>query len=79
MLNLLEKFTFSYLERKIPSFGKFGPKNKNCLFDMKLGILANSNMQISMVMFTFSVLDRKKPFWGKFGPKKSKLSDWDKS
>ena len=33
--------------------GKFGPKNQNCVFKLKFGILTNLNMQNSMEMLTF--------------------------
>ena len=42
---------------------KFSPKNPKCLFRMKHGISANSNMLNSMVVFTFSVLDWNYCFW----------------
>ena len=45
-----------------PGFGpeihfldKFGPKNQNCLFEMKLGTYTNSNM-LNSTVFKF-------PFW----------------
>ena len=43
--------------------GKFGPKNQNDQFKVKLDTWTYSNMQNSMVMFTFFVFDRKYLFW----------------
>ena len=48
---------------EIPFLGKFGPKNQNCHFKLKIGTYTNSNMQNSMILFTFFVLERKYPFW----------------
>ena len=42
---------------------KFGPKNQNYQFKLKLGTKINSNMQNSVVIFIFPFLDRKYPFW----------------
>ena len=33
---------------EVPFLGKFGPKNKNCQFQLKFGGSTNSNMQNSM-------------------------------
>ena len=49
--------------------GKFGSKNQNCQFKVKLDIYTNSNMQNSMVMFTFFRFQPEVLFLGKFGPK----------
>ena len=35
-------------------FGKFGPKNRNCQFKLKIGTQTNSNMKNSIVIFLFS-------------------------
>ena len=53
----------SCFEREILFVGKFCPKIQNCLFKIKLGAEANSNMLNSVVMFRFSLLDQKYPFW----------------
>ena len=49
----------------MPFLGKYGPKNQNCCFKLKLSTLPNLDMQVSMVMFTFSIFDRKYSFWSK--------------
>ena len=56
-------FTFAILERKYPSLGKYGLKNQNCLFDLKLGAQNKSNNRNTMMMFTFPFVDQKYPFW----------------
>ena len=48
-------FTFSVLNRKYPFSGKFGLKNQNYQFRLKLGTWNNLNIQNSKVMFIFSV------------------------
>ena len=48
---------------QIPFFGKFGPKNQNCQFNLKFGTWTNSNMQNSMAMFNFSAFDWNYPLW----------------
>ena len=42
--------------------GKLGRKNENCCLKLKFNILANLNMQNSIVMLTFFALDPKYPF-----------------
>ena len=42
---------------------KFGPKNQNCQFKLKLGTQTNSNMQNSITVFAFYILDRKHHLW----------------
>ena len=44
---------FFLFRAKIHFLGKFGPKIKNWLFKVKLGVWANLNMQNSVAMFTF--------------------------
>ena len=43
--------------------GKFGPKNQNDQFKVKLDTWTNSNMQNSMGMFTFLFSAKKYSFW----------------
>ena len=63
--------------------GKFGPKNQNCQFKMKLDTYTNPNIHNSMVMFTFFCFWPEILFLGKFGPKsqncqfKVKLLRWN--
>ena len=38
-------------------FGKFGPKNQNCQFKLKLGSWNNSNMQNGSVYFFCFILE----------------------
>ena len=52
---------------EIPFLGKFGPKNQNCHFQLKLSSKTYWNMESSMVVFTFSVLQIL--FLGNFWPK----------
>ena len=54
---------------EIPFLGKFGPKNQNCQFKVKLDIYANLSMQNSMVMFTFFSFLTGSTLFGQFGPK----------
>ena len=53
---------FSFSTGSTIFWGKFGPKNKNYQFKLKLGIYTNSNMENSIVTFTFSVCDWKYSF-----------------
>ena len=55
---------------KIPSLGKFGPKNQNCQFKLKFGILTNSSKKDSLVTFMFSIVYRKDSFWAQIYSKK---------
>ena len=57
----------------LPFFGKFGPKNQNCQFELKFGTKTNFNMQNLMVVFSFSVLYQKNPSWANF-VQKSKVA-----
>ena len=59
-------FIFLFWSENTLFLDKFGPKNHDCLFKMKLGFLTNSNMLNLMMMFTLSVLDRKYHFWANF-------------
>ena len=56
-------FLFSRL--KSPFLGKFGQKNKKCLFELKFGTWTNWHIQNSMVIsfFFFFFFDRNYPFW----------------
>ena len=49
--------------------GIFGPKNKICQFNPKIGTSTNLNMKDSMAMLFFSVFGLKDPFCGKFDRK----------
>ena len=62
MQNSVVVFTFFLLDWK-SLFGKFGLKNLNYKFMLKLSIMTNLNMQNSMVMLTFSVFIWKYTFW----------------
>ena len=55
---------------------KFGPKNQNCQFQLKLDTNSNSNMLNSVVVFTLSVFLSVYSFTPSFfqGIKKAKLS-----
>ena len=64
---------FLRFQPEIPFLAKFGPKNQNCQFKVKLDTETNSSMQISVVMFTFHVFGWKY-FFGQIWSKKSKLS-----
>ena len=55
---------------EIPFLGKFGPKNKNCLFKLKFGTRTNSDMQNLLMMFTFQFMNGN-TFLGKFVEKKN--------
>ena len=55
IMNSKVVFTFFVLDRKYPFLSKFGPKNENCLFKMKL-----SN---SMAMFIWPAMTRKHTIW----------------
>ena len=57
------KVWFFCFRLEIPLLGKFGPKNQNCHFKLKIGTNTNSNMQSSVVMLTFSIFNMKYPFW----------------
>ena len=50
---------FFYFRIQMHFLGKFGPKNQNCEFKIKLRTQTNSNMQISVILFTFSAFGRK--------------------
>ena len=39
--------------KQLPFLGKFGPKNRNCQFKLKIGTKTNANMKNSIVMFIF--------------------------
>ena len=56
-------FTFFVLRRKITVLGRFGSKNQNFLFKMKLGAQTNSNMLYSRVMFICPVTAQKMKFF----------------
>ena len=43
-------------------FGKFGLKNRNCEFKLKIGTQTKLNTKNSVVMFIFCVFDRKYTF-----------------
>ena len=49
--------------------GKFGPKNQNSKFKVKLGTYTKSNMQNSMGMFTLFVFGWKYSFWANLAQK----------
>ena len=55
-------FTLSIFYQKYIFGGEFGPKNKNCQFELKFGTQTNSNMHNLVVMQTFSVIEQKYPF-----------------
>ena len=63
---------------EIPFLGKFGQKNQNCHFKLKIGTYNNSNMQNSMVLFIFFVFDRKYPFGANL-VKKVKIISWSRN
>ena len=46
--------------------GKFGPKNQNCPFKMKVDMKTNLNMLNSIVMFICPVVNEKYHFWATF-------------
>ena len=54
-----KSFTFFRFWPDILFLGKIGPRNQNCQFKLKFGILTNWNMQNSLLILTFSVFDRK--------------------
>ena len=56
---IYQSFTFFRFWPDILFLGKIGPRNQNCQFKLKFGILTNWNMQNSLLMLTFSVFDRK--------------------
>ena len=60
---------------EIPFLGKFGPKYRNCHFQVKFGAYTNSNIQNSMVLFFYSVFDWKYPFWANL-VEKVKIISW---
>ena len=71
MVNIKKRKEKKKETKKTPSFlGKFGPKNQNCQFKLKLGTQANSNMQNSMLVPTLYVLDWKRYFWANLVKKK---------
>ena len=55
---------FTCFRLEIPFLGKFGPKNQNCQFELKIVTKTNLNMKNSMVIFIFPVFDQKYPFLG---------------
>ena len=57
---------FFWFRLEIRFWGKFGPGNQNCQFQLKFGTKTNLNMQNSVVLFTFSVFDWKYLFRSKF-------------
>ena len=59
---LIGSVQFTCFRLEIPFLGKFGPKNQNCQFELKIGTQANLNMKNSMIMFIFPVFDWKYPF-----------------
>ena len=65
---------FSCFRHETPFLGKFGPKNRNCHFQLKLSSKTYWNMESSMVVFTFSVLHRKYSFWAIFGQRFNNVS-----
>ena len=56
-------FTFFVFDQKIPFLGKFGPKNKNRQFNLKVDTYINSNLQNSIVIFIFFFLFRSEIFF----------------
>ena len=46
----------------LPFLGKFGLKNQNGQFELKIGTKTNTDMKNSMLMFIFPVLGHKYPF-----------------
>ena len=60
MQNPMVVFTFSALNWKDLFWGKFGPKNRNCVFNLKF--------EFSMDVHFF-VFDGKYPFWAELGLK----------
>ena len=63
MHNLVVEFTFFCFRQDIPFLDKFGPKNQNCLFKLKLGTKTNWNMYNSMVISFFLLLPGNTCFW----------------
>ena len=63
MQNSMGMFNFFRLRPEILFLGKFGRKNQNSKFKVKLDTLPNPNMQDSMMLFTFHVFERKYSFW----------------
>ena len=59
MQNSMVMFTFFVLTG-ISFLGKFGPKNQNCQFELKFGIV------IVLLVFTLSILDQKNSSWANF-------------
>ena len=72
MQNSIVMFTFLFSTRNT-FMGKFGPKNQNDQFEVKLGSWTNSNMQNSMGMFTF-LFSAANTLFGQIWSKMSKLS-----
>ena len=68
------KVRFFCFRLEIPLLGKFGPKNQNCHFKLKIGTNNNSNMQSSVVMLTFSIFNMKYPFWAYLAQKTKNVS-----
>ena len=54
---------FSCFGQQILFLDKLGPKNRNCLFKIKVGMKINSSVSNLIIMFTFSSLDKKHRFW----------------
>ena len=61
MLKWMVMFTFSCYTGNI-ILGKFGPKNRNCLFKLEFTTQTNSDILNLIWMLTFSVLDQRYPF-----------------
>ena len=58
-------------ENRYPFLGKFGPKNCNCQFKLKIGTQTNFNIKNSIMMFTFFCFRPEVQFFWKFIPKKN--------
>ena len=71
-------FTCPALDGKLSYFDKFGPKNQNCLFKIKVNTYSNSNMQNSMAMPICLALGGKYSFWANL-VKKLKIVCLDES
>ena len=54
---------------EIPFSMKFGPKNQNCQFKLKISSFTNSSMQNSIVIFNFLIFNQKCSFWANLVPK----------
>ena len=49
--------------KMLPFFGKFGPKNRNCQFKLKIGNQTNLNMKNSIAIIFFCVFDQNCTFF----------------